>query len=169
MKTSKKILITSVSVILALVLCGLLILRNNLTQILSEQKPINYKEVPVQHFKALEFSSGWDVKILQGITYKVEIAADSSKSLHTVNQVNGKISFSTENKNQLKARITVPSLKRISAKGKTKIYLRDIETDTLYLQLENGVQLSGKDNNIEFISVDTKGNSHFEFTDGMDF
>lgn len=169
MKTSKKILITSVSVILALVLCGLLILRNNITQILSKQKQINYKEVSVQHFKELDFSSGWDVKIVQGMGYKVEIEADSTTSLHSINQENGRISFSTENKKALKARISVLDLKRISAEGKTKIYLRDLETDTLYLQLENGVQLTGKDNNIEFISVNTKGNSHFEFTDGLDF
>ena len=173
MKTSKKILISVAGILIALVVVGLLMLRNDLLRLLSQEAlENNYQEVPVDPFEALDFSARWTVRIKQGREHKVEVAVAEGGGLKpNLENVDGRLYFHAERADQpetterLRARVTLPSLREIKAAHDTEIRLENFKADSLRIILEDGGLFTGVENEIEHVSFQTSGEARIQWTD----
>lgn len=173
MKTSKKILVTVAGILIALLVAGLLMLRNDLLRLLSqEESENNYQEVPVDTFEALDFSSRWTVRIRQGREHKVEVAVAEGDALKSrLKNVDGTLYFHAESAGEqetterIQARVTLPTLREIKAARGTEIRLESFEADSLSIILEDSVSFTGVENEIVHLSFQTYGEALIQWTD----
>lgn len=154
MTTSKKIMAIAAAVALALLVAGLLALRNDLSKLVGTAAPLAYKEVAAAEFSRIDVSSGWSVRITQGRVPKVEVAGEGGQvSEGLLEEVDGTFYFRADTTAaKLLARVTVLNLKEIKADRNAKIHLEGFKTDTLSVELNGGL-LSGMNNQITFMSI----------------
>lgn len=172
MKTSVKILLTTAGVLIAIMVTGITLLKNDARTIALKSRLINeYGLVSVEPFDHIILGEGWDVKVSQGRAYQVEIDLELiERSEALVKSDDGILHFmdalrdSSDTELKL-ARVTVPKLRSIEATKKTKILLRDYITDTLSVNMNGGGDFSSKENQIEYLSFKSSGESSFEWLD----
>lgn len=175
MRSSKKILVTVAGVVIALFVVGLMVLRQDATTLLRKAELANkYREFPVDKFEKLSFTGNWEVKVKQGRTHKVEIEIeDGSDFSPRLTQTNNALYFTIEGDTAeakpltTRARITAPWLLDIKADGKSQIAIEDFDSDTLYVELENGATFAGKNNYFTHLSFKTVGNSFVQLIDNV--
>ncbi len=173
MKTSKKILIISTGLIIAIFITGLMFFRSQVNSLMTKaQLELPYSVVEAGKFYNLDFSSNWIVNIRQGREHKVEIAKNGSYNPNVEN-IQGTLYFkfdstNTENKEgNMFARIVTPDVKSIRATGETHIEIKNFQSDSLSVMLEgNGTFISNK-NSIEHSYYRTSGNANIEFVDDI--
>lgn len=176
MKTSNKLLIASAAFLVAVWVGGLFVLRSNVYTLLEKAALENkYKLILVGSFEGLDFSGGWTVAIRQGKEYKAELMTEEhSGAKPTVKNIKGTLYFEagTTGKNAAKgkvyAKITVPSLKQINSTGDTKIHMKNFESDSINVVLNNGDAFIGNDNHFRKVSIKTSGDVSFELTEDPD-
>ncbi|ELR72017.1 hypothetical protein C900_02012 [Fulvivirga imtechensis AK7] len=171
MKTSTKIVITAVGVIIALLVASMVLWRNHLeTFLIQAEAANNYKAVPVEYFEKLNFSANWDVKIRQGKVYKVEVANENGGFEKTVIEnsagtLHFKKNSTTANDNSIKVKITAPALRAIKTMGSTKIEMKNFNTDSLDVALQHGDYFRGIDNVFKYVSFQSSGTVNIEVYD----
>lgn len=174
MQTSKKIIIAVAGNFIALLIAGLLMLRNDLQPLLMSKPKKKYQAVSAGKFTGLDFSSNWDVRIKQGREFKVEFAAEGGTILTPkVENIGGVLYFKTTAINgvdsaaTLHAKVTMPELQTIKAVQGTKVFLEGFEMDTLKVVLEGGGAFAGKNNHYKHVSIKTSGNATMDLSQGM--
>jgi hypothetical protein len=137
---------------------------------------LRYEEMPVDNFQSLDFSSHWNVKIKQGAKCRVELASGSVTNLTPkLENRGGTLYFSFDKTTDsiddvnLHARVTVPLLKTLRAVQGSNISIENFMTDSLNVNLEDGVVFKGKNNHFDYLTIKTTGGSAMEFRDNTDF
>lgn len=173
MKRSRKIVLMIGGIVIVLLSSGLMVMRTDLLFALRKsESESNFKTVVVENFKALDFSADWIVNIRQGSEYKVELAFDK-ETLRTpkMENVNGTLYFtvdslqSNDKSKSIYAKITAPALHHIKGVKGTTIHLRDFESDSISLVLENGCVFTGNNNHFKNISFKTSGDVSVQLTE----
>jgi hypothetical protein len=170
MKTSKKLLIVLASLVIALLIAFLVVLRNDLHTMIDKGAIIKYKAIPVNHFERIEFDGKWDVRIIAGRSCKLELPTDSGNMGNTlIENKNGILHLMLKTNENTKistmhARITAPLFKKIKAKNGTKIFMQDYTTDSIWFELEDSCFFTGKNNQFKYASFNTEGKSSLQFT-----
>jgi hypothetical protein len=173
MKSSRKILLITGCVILLGIVTSLIVTRNVALQFLRKTAAeSNYKAITVADFERLDFSPNWDVRILQGNEFKVELAIDENSVWKpSVENISGTLYFkmqtvdSVENSKPIYAKIITPSIKGITAKRGTKISLENFKSDSIRLMLEDGNAFKGYNNHFSYMLFKTFGDASLELTD----
>ena len=172
MKTSKKILVTVAGILIVLLAAGLLMLRNDLLRLLSQEKPENnYQEVPVAPFEALDFSAYWTVRIKQGRKHKVKVAVEGGGLKPRLENVEGTLYFHAGRADEqamtkkMRARVILPSLREIKAARDTEIQLENFKSDSLHVILKDSGSFTGVENEIVHLSLQTFGEARIRWTD----
>ena len=172
MKTSKKILLAVAGFIIVVFFTAVMLLRNGI-QLLRQNDRIatQYKEISVNEFDRLDFSSRWIVKIHQGKECYVESTADQNSPLKpTVENRNGTLFFRVDTAlaktctDSLFVRITMPVLRSITASRGADINITDFMCDSLLVTLEDGCTFSGTNYNIKYVTFKTSGENTLNIT-----
>lgn len=167
MQTSKKILITTAGILLALFVSSLMVLRSDVQAIYAKQTAdVQLTAVPIEAFKVLHFSGNWDVQIRQGRAYKVEVAFDSqSRYLPQLENRNGTLHFLIKGDSSIavKAKVITPVLRGVKAEN-AYITLKNFQLDSMTIKLDAS-HLTGEENKFIYTSYETTGNSKIEFLD----
>ncbi len=172
MKTSKKILISTAGILIAIFITGLMFFRSEVNSIMaSADLKMPFSATEVGEFYNLDFSSNWTVNIRQGRRHEVEVARDGTFE-PKVENIQGTLYFkidstSSDGEGNLYARITTPDIKKIKATGTTRIELKNFQSDSLTVILEDrGIFISDK-NTIKHVFYQTSGEASIEFTDDI--
>jgi len=176
MKISHKLLIMVAGVLIALLVTGLVMLKQDVRTLMAQSGLENkFRAVPVEPFESLVFSSHWDVKIRQGRGHKVELAVNGrDEEASVLEHKGGTLYFNSGsllNNNasaNLQARITVPYLHQIRSVGDTRINIENFDLDSLTINIDDGGGFMGKNNQIENLSFTTSGKTKLEIIDDMD-
>lgn len=172
MKTSKKIVLAVAGFIIVLFFIAVMLLRNGV-QLLRQNDWIanQYKEISVNEFDRLDFSSRWIVKIRQGKECYVESTADQGSPLKpTIENRNGTLYFRVDTASagtftdSLYVRITMPALRSVKASQGADINITDFMGDSLLVTLEDGCTFSGMNYNIKYITFKTAGENILNIT-----
>lgn len=171
MKTSKKIVLTLLGVFIALLVTGLMLLKNDMRAVVDKMNAeFKYEEVAVKEFERLEFSSDWEVKIRPGNEYKVELSMPEHSGISpNLKNRDGTLFFDVDSPNEistetLRAKVFTPKLTSIKAGQNTLIQMNDMDTDTLDITIDNGV-FKGKGNKLDIVTFTTSGNTVIQIED----
>ena len=176
MKTGIKLLIVTAGLAVALLITGMVIMRSDVSKIMSDIKSeFQYEEIAVGPFKGLDFTGNWIVVIRQSREYKVEWTANEENQQSPIlTNENGTLYFDSNEQDSLSigktrmARITAPVIEEIKTEGPVRIRLRGFESDTLNVVLTDGGALTGHNSHFNNLSMHTSGDAWFEFTDDTD-
>jgi hypothetical protein len=172
MKLSKKVLLVTVGLIIAGGIVGLMFMRNHTLQWLRKtEAESGFKTMAVGAFESLDFSDHWSVDIRQGNEYKVQVAVNDQPVLRPqLENIGGTLYFKTDTAAVgsaiIRAKVEVPSLQAIRAVRSTKIHLRDFQSDSIFLNLENGCVFTGSNNRFGYMKFKTAGDVSLQLTDG---
>jgi len=177
MKASNKILLGISGFLIIYLITGLVALRNEALEMLSQAELENkYEAVPVDTFQGVDFSAHWDVNIKQGKEYKVELAASEKGELKPILENREGILYFTvegykekETDEKINVKVTAPTLKEIKTVKGTKIHLANFTADSLNIILENGGEFTGDSNQLNYVSFKTSGDAWLQLTDNTDF
>lgn len=152
---------------LLLIAC-LIVLRNDTRALIErEQAKSSYKTIAVNSFSGVDLSPNWNVKIQKGKDYKVLVEANDSLKPHITN-IDGILYCKAEaatgksNIGHINIKIFTPTIKTIHVRG-TKVLLDNFQSDSLRVLLEDGAVLTGTNNQIEYLSVKTSGETSYRF------
>lgn len=157
---------------LVLTITSLVVLKSDLQSLQRKNESENrYETVSVTPFQKLDFKGPWIVQIRNGKDHKVEWQRIEN-DLHNPRMENklGTLYFAMQNdiqdssQKQIKVKITVPSLISIKAVSGSRIHLKDFDQDSLSVQLEEGVILTGYDSDFKKVSYTTSGNVTLQLT-----
>ena len=167
MKTSKKILLATTGFLLAFLIVGLFILRNDMKTIL-KQSALKYESVKVDYFEELEFKGNWSVRVKPGRSCKIdlEIKEDRDSNLKFENQ-NGKQYLILKNGVTLHARVTVPLLKKLIVNNSTKVHIEDYPADSIWIELRDSASYSGKNNQFKYVSFKSSGETSVQISEPL--
>ncbi len=166
MKTSKKLLITTLGVFIAMLVTGLTILRGDLKIILSElNAEYDFRQLELGEFDKLDFSENWNVRILAGRDYAVQIVSGKGNEDTRVINQDRKLFFTSRSQEPTLVRITLPTLREIKAIGNTAIHIQDYKTDSLMVILEDSSLFVGKENVFTHVRYKVSGNATVELID----
>lgn len=167
MQTSKKILITTGGILLALFVGTLMVLRSDVRAIYAKQAAdVQLTAVPVEAFKVLHFSGKWNVQVRQGRTYQVEVAFDrQNRYLPQLENRNDTLHFLIKGDSSLvvKAKVITPILSGVKAEN-AHVTLKNFEVDSMSIKLDAS-HLIGEENKFIYTSYETTGDSKIEFLD----
>ena len=168
MQASKKILITTVGILLAILVSSLLVLRKDLNGIIEAQAKANpLISVPVESFQVIQLNGNWKVQIRQGRTHQVEMAFDPNSSYIPQLESRGDtlfFSITGDSTSTVEAKIVSPYIHAIQAYNGANIRLKKFELDSLTILL-NDSHLIGEENKLLYTSYVTSGDSKLEFMD----
>jgi hypothetical protein len=168
-KTSKKILIIAFGFITVLLIGSMIIIRDDIETLFTTRTALEgFKPFAVEKFERIDFSANWSVTIKQGPGYKLEIAnKDSSATKLRIYVENKTLYFSvdtiqsTSTPENIKVRITTPSLKSITSMKGTRIHLSNI--------IQDGCVVTGTDTSFKFVSFKSSGDTRIELRATPDF
>ncbi|MEP2025627.1 MAG: hypothetical protein ABJH98_08120 [Reichenbachiella sp.] len=167
MQTSKKILITTTGILLALFVGTLMVLRNDVQAIYAKHTAeVQLTAVPVEAFSVLHFSGNWDVQVRQGRSYLVKVAFDPQNSyLPQLDNSKDTLHFFIKGDSSIavKAKVVTPVLSGVKAEN-AHITLKNFQVDSMTIKLEAS-HLKGEENKFIYTSYETTGNSKIEFLD----
>lgn len=172
MKTSKKILLVVAGLIVVLFFTAVMLLRNGVQQLRQNDRIANrYRELSVNEFERLDFSSRWIVKIRQGKECHIESTADQDSPLKpTIENRNGTLFFRVDtavaktNTDSIYVRITMPTLRSVKASQGADINITDFMSDSLLVTLEDGCTFTGMNYNIKYVTFKTSGENTLNIT-----
>ncbi len=168
MKTSKKILIFIAGFTLIALVVVLVLLRIEIKAALkAENKP--FEEVSLGRFTHIRFSSNWQVKIRQGLRFKVRLASKEAAILKPKLTVKGDtlyMNIPPGKPGTLEARLLVPAfmLKALEAKGNAQVYLYGYQSDTLRVAMQDHSVFTGKDNKVSQLDFTTSGQARIQLS-----
>jgi hypothetical protein len=154
MKTSRKILITIAAVLVILWGAILLVVRRDMDTLMANNAVMVYREVEVEPFDRIEFSSNWNVIIKQGKDCRVELEDEDGTPPEMINK-KGSLFLKTER--NLNVRVTAPGFREIKASGNTHISMKNFWADSLNLVLEDGSSFSGSKNDFDQVIFKVAG------------
>ncbi|MEP4534084.1 MAG: DUF2807 domain-containing protein [Cyclobacteriaceae bacterium] len=163
MQASKKILITVAGVLIAFLITSVFIVKEDLQAVVDNYGAAHrYIAIPTEFFDKLKISANWDVKISQGRDHKLEVINPDSLNAQLQN-VDGTVHFAGDSTAQLRvARVTVPRLQSIEAKGNAVVELIDFTQDSLNVSISDSVFFISSDNSILKMPVSTSGRARME-------
>ena len=172
MKTSQKVLTIVTGIIVALLITSMVVVRNDIELIrVKAELESKYKAARVENFERLDFSANWIVNIRQGNEYKVELAVGEGMLKPVLKNIDGTLYFKVEtvdsiiSSGNMLAKITTPSLKGIKAAQGTKIHLKDFQSDSICIILDNSGDFKSTNNHFRFLDFKTSGNVSLQLTD----
>lgn len=176
-KTSKKILITAFVFITVLLIGSMIIVRDDIETLFTTRTALEgFKPLSIEKFEHIDFSANWSVTIKQGLAYKLEIANKDSSEVKTLIRVEKKTLYfsldtiqSTGTPENIKVRITTPSLKSITSLRGTRIHLSNMKSDSLTVDIQDGCVVTGTDNSFKFVSFKSSGDARIELRTTPDF
>ena len=159
MKTSVKIL-TGVAAILAVfVICGLVIIRHDLKEmIVQSSNGVQYEEITLTEFNSIAIKSGWHVRITQSRDLSIEVQKGIPTDLIQIEN-NRIILGMREHQDPAFARIKLPMLMQLEASGSSQVRISDFVQDSLKISLTDQVVFTSKDNEITSIAIQTAENA----------
>lgn len=167
MQSSKKILITTAGVLLALFISSLMVLRSDVQAInASLADDVQMTAVPADAFDVLHFAGHWIVQVRQGRTYQVEVAFDpQNRYLPQLENRNDTLHFFIKGDSSLavKAKVITPVLRGVKAEN-AYVTLKNFQLDSMTIKLDAS-HLTGEENKFIYTSYETIGNSKIEFLD----
>jgi hypothetical protein len=175
MKTNKIILISLAGFFIVLLIVSLVVMRQSIQSLHDKQLRTN-KFIPVEsgNFEKLEFSSNWDVKIIASDVCTVELSVRNDSLLKPeIKNIKGTLFFTMDtilakSKGEyLKARVAMPFLQYIKARGKTKIHLVSFSCDSLQVVLENGCEFTGSSNTLKKATYKISGDALLNTTNPL--
>ena len=171
MKSSKKVLLGTVILIIAGGIVGLMFMRNHARWWLRKtEAESGFRTMEAGTFERLYFSEHWSVDIRQGNEYKVQVAVNDQPALNPwLENVAGTLYFKTDtsviNSGNVRAKVEVPDLQVIKAVRGTQILLRDFQSDSIRLELENGCVFTGRNNKFTYMGFTTSGDVSVQLTE----
>lgn len=174
MKTSQKILLTTVGVAVAFFISSLMILKTNMNEFLDDKNLPEYAVVLEEKFQNLKFSSNWLVRFKQDREYKIAIATPDSIYGPEVKNENGTLIFTRDSmrmdpEQKIRIMITTPIMKKIEGGEHVTLHIQEFSLDTLSISLEDGGKLMEWNNAIEYSTLKTTGEFEQEsITDSTD-
>lgn len=174
MKLSNKIILSIAAIMVALMIISLLMIRKDMKNLIAESG-IEYETEEYSEFRNLDISDHWNVRIKQGRTHKVEIAREHGSIIEPLIENRNDTLFLRLDTNNLgrnikpvKVRITTRSLKSVRAVENSIVRMDNFNVDTLNVILYNGGSFSAKNNQLNYVSFETSGNSNIDITETMD-
>jgi hypothetical protein len=172
MKTSKKILLAVAGFVIVVFFVAIMLLRNGVQELRQNDRIANrYRELSVNEFNRLDFSSNWIVKIRQGKECHIESTADQDSPLKpTIENINGTVFFRVDTASaktitdSIYVRITMPALRSVKASKGADINITDFMSDSLLVTLEDGCTFTGMNYNIKYITFKTVGENTLNIT-----
>ncbi|MEP5364763.1 MAG: hypothetical protein ABJQ37_13010 [Reichenbachiella sp.] len=167
MQSSKKILITTAGILLALFISSLMVMRSDVQAIYaSRAADVQMTAVPVEAFSVLHFAGNWKVQVRQGRTYQVEVAFDpQNRYLPQLENKNDTLHFLIKGDSSIavKAKVITPVLRGVKAEN-AYVTLKNFQLDSMTIKLDAS-HLTGEENKFIYTSYETIGNSKIEFLD----
>lgn len=170
MKKTKILLLSTAAYILLLLISALAVLRMDVRTLVSDaDKELKYIPVEVPAFSSLSVPAHWKVKVRQGRDFKIELAVKGNASFKpalVVVQETAVLNIDTTMAHSATdtvfARVTMPLVCMINAAEGAQIRLENFTSDSIRLELQNGVLFSGKNNSFKYVSYKTSGEVHIE-------
>jgi hypothetical protein len=171
MNTNKKILLSVVVFLFALLIIFVITLRSSLNSIHAKAAlKENFKTVSTGDFDKVNISSRCIVRIRHANYCKVELSAkDDSILKPKIENINGILYVIVDsllvkgNSDSIHMRIGMPELHSIKAKG-SNIHLESFDSDSLEVILGNGCIFSGNSNTLLKASYKVSGDAKLLFT-----
>ncbi|MEO9475681.1 MAG: DUF2807 domain-containing protein [Cyclobacteriaceae bacterium] len=163
MQASKKILITVAGVLIAFLITSVFIVKDDLQTVVDNYGATHrYIAIPTDFFDKLKISSNWDVKISQGRDHKLEVINPDTLNAQLEN-INGTVHFMGDSTTETRiARVTVPRLQFIEAKGNAVVEVIDFTQDSMNVRISDSVFFISSDNSILNMPVSTSGYARVE-------
>ncbi len=163
MKTSNKILLTTCIVIVAAIIASILYTKNMLGdpreyrtyKIESESGIVN--TIDAIDFTGISAEGYWDISVVQGEEYHVEIATNSKVADNEIIiEKNGDILFLKTRKNRFlsspKLKVQMPSLGKTDLKGVGSFHMSGFDINELSINTDGVISISGADGRIRNMS-----------------
>jgi hypothetical protein len=171
MSTNKKILLSLVVFLFALLIIFILTLRSSLNSIHAKAAlRENYRTVKTGNFDKVVISSRCIVRIRHAKYCKVELSAkDDSILKPKIENINGALYVTIDSisakvyTDSIHMRIGMPELHSIIAKG-SNIHLESFDSDSLDVILKNGCIFSGNSNTLLKANYRISGDAKLLFT-----
>ncbi len=167
MKTSNKVLIIAIVIILGLVAVFVLTTKALVGNVAKkvDPGPQAAKTYDFSDFSEVSISGAWKVEIVQSSTYAVEVhAPENTMNMVSVAKNGGKLAISLEKITNLgftrmSATIHLPSLKSLEAYGGSKITFSGFNEETLNIKIEGASDVEGEKNTIQNLFLKGAGAS----------
>jgi len=168
MKTSHKILVFASAGILGIWITCLVLFRNDLRQLIESEGYTRYVPIQAGFFRNLSVSPGWNVKVIQGIRCSVEIEDSVSGQADSLVVVcrDTLVFRSTGAGKTVHAKVILPAVISINARGNSRIHMGYFTLDTLRVSLQGGVHFSGHNNDINCMRFNSKGDNQLRISKG---
>jgi hypothetical protein len=169
MKTSKKILLITAGLIVALLVVFVIKLRNTVQSVQSRTE-LKYRTIAATTFDRLDLPSHLTVRIKQGKDCKVEYATYAKEFKNPdLDIINGELRFKVDtaiyrDTENIHVRITMPALFEIKADTGTEIYLGYFQSDSLKVSLDSGCIFTGNNNTLKHVTFQTSGKAKIQVT-----
>ncbi|MCV9386426.1 DUF2807 domain-containing protein [Reichenbachiella ulvae] len=167
MKTSKKILLTFTGVLIALLICGMMLLRSDLEAL--PNIGYEYETVSSNQFHSIKVDGNWSIKLRQRAQHKVEVEGRAKDIMNKLFKVDNGVLMITKHENPenqaLHLRISSPLINKIDASNGTEIYMDGFDSDSLEIRLENNSSFISSENMLEKTTIETSGNSWIQLID----
>lgn len=159
MKTNKILLLAFGGVMVALVITGLLLLRNDVAALSEGSEEYQYSEAEVMPAERIHIKGMWNIRFQQGRKFKLEVAGETQADDTQWATNDGVLELRHGIKDTCRARLTLPVLKEVIAEESTRLTLNRFEGDTVNVTLGEGVTLIDNNNRFMCMQLDTKGNT----------
>lgn len=163
MKTGKITILITAGVFFSLMLLALLTLRSDMKRLMENNAVRQYQSYETGMFSKISCSSHWHITVRQGNKWRLEVSSNEEGILPKWDNSEGILKLGMETINpaglsgepDLYARITLPYLELIEARGNTRIEMKNYWSDSLTVRLGGSAQFSGKNNDITLIKFKT--------------
>ncbi len=163
MKTGKIILIVTAGVFLSLTVLVLLTLRSDMKLLIESNAVRQYQSYETGSFSKISSGSCWQITVRQGNRHKLEISSDENVIRPLWDLTGETLVLGVEpdsakypfNDPVLFARITLPYLELIEARGNTRIDMKNYWSDSLTVRLYENAQFTGKNNDFTLLRFKT--------------
>lgn len=170
MKTSYKILLITAGIMTALLITGLMILRQDFGSL--SNTSIKYKEIILEPFNQVKTSQHWDITVTQGRTYSLRVLYDDPNDIVKYELTNNdsilNIGIDTANTNYTYAdkasiQITAPRIKYFDIGDSSTLRLKAINIDSLSVHLGHASLLISEESAFEHFLFESLGSSSIEY------
>jgi len=177
MKVSNKILWVAIGGLFGCVVALLLFIRVSTAPLIDRvepersvsgsKQPIS-QSYPLKYFSGIHASGKWNLKLQRGETYRVEIEApEYLMGGLIVEKEKDVLNLGLEKGwrlkgGELKARVTMPSLKSLRASGSTTAYMNGFESERLKIRASGSTKLGGQANKIYYLTLKGSGSTQLD-------
>lgn len=159
MKINKILLFALGGVVVALIITGLLLLRNDVATLAEKDQEYQFTEVGVASAERFYINGMWDIRLHQGRKFKLEVISETQSDDTRWSTNEEVLEFHHGVKDTCRVRLTVPILKEVIAENNAILKFNRFEGDTLRITLGEGVAMIDNNSRFKCVELNTKGNT----------